>query len=780
MFWIRILLTFFISIIGIQNTYGEGLLPFTDIKTTDTYYSSVLQLYKQGILTDTDEHLFYPNELIARDLFVWIVVWVSCHKCISPSIEDYIKYQVNPFIDVTKINPYFYCISYWKEKGIIQWYNYDINWSVSCQNNTTFTKNENPTSTPFCPVNNITRIEAAAVLLRQASLWNEAMNSSLQSQLSFPNNTGDKGMRYWFWYTKKAIQVWLIDNTYQNIVSDNIITEDELNTLISLTSTQITRWEFAVMAAKMLSLNQCSNTSRDSNDFWVQILIFDKESSDSKNGNGNQPKLWTTEDTFDLYGKIFSTQEDGPKESNLIYKWNFLHPNSQTEINKTGKWLDNFQFPNDWTWVITLTTTDKSSGKESVSVAQVSIEKSTTILPLLSSFIWANEKPAWVATLFFSKVSWWVQPYSYLWDFGDGWQSTEANPNHVYLKSWIYPVTLTVRDAAGNISVNKIVVNITENCDPDKDTVLSCKPSEWVNIRNTPAADIIILEKEWVNCNGEKPSKYTDNTYDFLAKTSTTGNYSYNWVFVNQNTWEKVYKEGKCINDLTLNPGTWTVTLTVTDKDTDESTTVSTQLHIPWETTENPSVNTLTVWIDANPISWIGTLTSTFTPYVSWGSWGYTYKWDFGDGTTSTEIKPTHTYDTVGSYTVTLIVTDSTGHTATSSVVVRVLPVDTTDLCPEIAWPVDNQWCPIIETGDHYTDIITEIGETNKCMMNAMNGENLLIWQAVCVQCPCKYTLDFNAVFRVCDIIFPTILSTDKLNTFARGTLYQVPKYTNQ
>jgi hypothetical protein len=52
---------------------------------------------------------------------------------------------------------------------------------------------------------------------------------------------------------------------------------------------------------------------------------------------------------------------------------------------------------------------------------------------------------------------------------------------------------------------------------------------------------------------------------------------------------------------------------------------------------------------------------------VSWA-------WDFGDGSTSTERNPVHTYAVRGDYTVTLTVTDSQGLTGTRSQVVSALP----------------------------------------------------------------------------------------------------------
>jgi hypothetical protein len=54
-----------------------------------------------------------------------------------------------------------------------------------------------------------------------------------------------------------------------------------------------------------------------------------------------------------------------------------------------------------------------------------------------------------------------------------------------------------------------------------------------------------------------------------------------------------------------------------------------------------------------------------------------TVAWDFGDGTTSTEDNPTHTYEDAGQYLVTLTVANESGTASTDDVLSAKLPADT-------------------------------------------------------------------------------------------------------
>ncbi|EKD29456.1 MAG: PKD protein, partial [uncultured bacterium (gcode 4)] len=122
--------------------------------------------------------------------------------------------------------------------------------------------------------------------------------------------------------------------------------------------------------------------------------------------------------------------------------------------------------------------------------------------------------------------------------------------------------------------------------------------------------------------------------------------------------------EGDAIQDYRYNfPGEYTITFTVVKSDgTREQTSRKIVLKdVPKQIVINTSLSTATAGkpIDFDTIGTIWQIES--------------YKWSFGDGTTSTEPNPSHTYETVGKYTVKLSVvyTDRTIRSTTKDVVVK-------------------------------------------------------------------------------------------------------------
>jgi PKD repeat protein len=87
--------------------------------------------------------------------------------------------------------------------------------------------------------------------------------------------------------------------------------------------------------------------------------------------------------------------------------------------------------------------------------------------------------------------------------------------------------------------------------------------------------------------------------------------------------------------------------------------------------------NILNAEINASPTSGTTPLTVSYTGNATGGSSPYFYSWDFGDGESSSEQNPSHTYNGEGSYTANLTVADSNDSQASDSVIITAIaPAD--------------------------------------------------------------------------------------------------------
>jgi len=137
---------------------------------------------------------------MARDFFVSLAVGIGCRQCLTPSVDDIIRYQRSPFVDLPKINQYYYCIAYAEDMDIVRGYITDNTGTATCENT------EKYMSSPFCADNTITRIEAAAILLRRAKIWDDILNTPYPQRTIPISDTDD----YWYGYAKKAIEIGII------------------------------------------------------------------------------------------------------------------------------------------------------------------------------------------------------------------------------------------------------------------------------------------------------------------------------------------------------------------------------------------------------------------------------------------------------------------------------------------------------------------------------------------------------------------------------------------
>lgn len=239
---------------------------------------------------------------------------------------------------------------------------------------------------------------------------------------------------------------------------------------------------------------------------------------------------------------------------------------------------------------------------------------------------------------------------SYLWDFKDGTTSTEADPIHIFNTVGTYDVDLTVGDIDGNTDTKSITINALGSGLPPTAIASAIPiegdvPLEVVFDSSASTDDLLIVEYAW----------------DFMdGGSSTEANPTYTFN----------------------SPGIYDVELTVTDieglTDTDIVSITVLQLNQP-----PVAVATATPEIGLAPleVSFVGSDSTDDTMIIS-------YAWDFIDGGTSDEADPTYTFDTPGSYDVTLTVTDSGGLTDTEIITILVSLDDEAPTAVIVASPI--------------------------------------------------------------------------------------------
>ncbi len=207
-------------------------------------------------------------------------------------------------------------------------------------------------------------------------------------------------------------------------------------------------------------------------------------------------------------------------------------------------------------------------------------------------------------------------PTSYLWTFGDGFTSTVLNPTHTYSSAGTYTVTLKATNASGSNT---------------------CTKTAYIKIYAYPTPVFT-----GVPLNGCTPASVC------FTNASTAGSgliTSYNWSFGDGGSSSAT---NPC--HVYSAPGTYQVMLTVNDQNS-----CSKSLTKPNYITILPSPSagfTYTSSVPCNPpVTY--TFTNTSVPSSS------TSSWIFGDGGTSTQQNPVHNYNTAGTYTVILIVSNN-------------------------------------------------------------------------------------------------------------------------
>ncbi len=218
----------------------------------------------------------------------------------------------------------------------------------------------------------------------------------------------------------------------------------------------------------------------------------------------------------------------------------------------------------------------------------------------------------------------------YAWDFGDGFSSTQQNPSHAYAAAGTYTITLVVTNSNGQ-------------ADPEVKT-------NYITVNPNPVSQFTTSGN---GCTVPFSVSFTN--------TSTGGsNLTYNWNFGNGQTSTQQTPAAVTYNTA----GNYTVTLTVTNPSTGCTNT----------STKTIVVSNFTAGINAPATACVGQPVSLADNSTTGAN---NWNWVFGNGQSSTQQNPSVTYNSPGTYTITLTA-QNTGSgcasTTTQQITVNPLP----------------------------------------------------------------------------------------------------------
>jgi PKD repeat protein len=212
---------------------------------------------------------------------------------------------------------------------------------------------------------------------------------------------------------------------------------------------------------------------------------------------------------------------------------------------------------------------------------------------------------------------------SYAWDFGDSSTGTGATASRTFAAAGTYTVKLTVTDDKGATGSTTKTVTVTAPPPQNQPPVAA--------FTATPTNLAVAFDGA---TSSDPDGTIASWAWDFGDSTSGSG---------------------KTANSTYTAAGTYSVTLTVTDNKGATATKTAQVTVSAAPPANQPPIAAFTSTVTGLDAAFDGSGSSDPDGTVA------SYAWDFGDSSTGTGAKPSHTYGTAGAYPVKLTVTDDKG-----------------------------------------------------------------------------------------------------------------------
>lgn len=295
------------------------------------------------------------------------------------------------------------------------------------------------------------------------------------------------------------------------------------------------------------------------------------------------------------------------------------------------------------------------------------------------------------------------QPLSYLWAFGDGSTSTEVNATHVYTIPGIYEASLTVSGVDGQQDTQSVVITVSDKL-PDFELYLNAGTANTVTFEGDSYLGDLGFPSYYST---SRTNSVVDESVNAIFHTERFGqNFEFtipvpNGIYTvkthHNELWfgkngpaskvgNRVFNislEGNVVKqnvDLFLVSADRPVSFTFENVEITDGvlnlnlTSIKNNATISGiSIASNDGAVLLNAIIEASIQEGTAPLIVGFNGGNSIGQEILSYVWNFGDGTESTEIQPTKTFDLPGTYKVSLTVVDANGNSDSNTFVINVL-----------------------------------------------------------------------------------------------------------
>ncbi len=291
------------------------------------------------------------------------------------------------------------------------------------------------------------------------------------------------------------------------------------------------------------------------------------------------------------------------------YNWNFGDGGTSTVASPTHTYAA------AGTYTVSLTVKNFTTGCEHTRTAQVVVADEDAIFSASLTQLCKNSSTTFTAVTNGGIAS-------FAWDFGDGTNATGISVQHAYSVAGSYDVKLVVTDVVGCIYTKLMPAYVTVN-----GPIVNFAPATPGSCLNTA----IVFNDQTVTDGTHAITQWIWHYGDGVSDTLTAAPFTHAYA----------------------GAGVYDVMLIATDSyGCSDSLVKNSLLIISTPMADFVSPDTLSC--PNKPITFINNSTGP----------GLTYLWDFGDGTTSTQAAPVHSYSMPGIYSVHLSITDQYGCTA--------------------------------------------------------------------------------------------------------------------